>query len=99
MKNQADLRDERYYAVENASYRIGYIILAFGLLVLIVIRAIAFQESNWDLFALVILSSFAATIYQATYKTIHFSWKWIAYGVAAAVLAASLTLVLATLTR
>jgi hypothetical protein len=99
MKNQPILRDERYYAVENASYRIGYMILAFGLMVLIFIRAIAFNESNWDLFALVIISSFAATIYQLAHKIISFSWKWIYYCIAVALLAALVTYIVASLAK
>jgi hypothetical protein len=90
MKDQPVIRDERYYAVENASYRIGFIILMYGLMVLIIIRSIAFQESNWDLFALIIISSFAATIYQFAKKIIVFSWRYVYISIAAAVLAALL---------
>ena len=75
MKQQPIIRDERYYAVENASYRIGYLILAFGTLVLIVIRSILYQQSNWDFFGLVILSSFAATIYQIRHKILPYTEK------------------------
>ena len=75
MKPQPIIRDERYYAVENASYRIGYLILAFGTLVLIVIRSILYQQSNWDFFGLVILSSFAATFYQLRHKILPYTSK------------------------
>ena len=69
------IRDERYYAVENASYRIGYLILAFGTMVLIVIRSILFQQTNWDFFALVIISGFAATFYQLRHKILPYTAK------------------------
>jgi hypothetical protein len=99
MKNQSILRDERYYTIENASYRIAYIILSFGLLLLIIVRSIVFHESNWDLFALVIISSFAATIYQYSHKTITFSWKWIYLFIATALLAAIVTFIVASLIK
>jgi hypothetical protein len=97
MKNQPIVRDERYFAVENASFRIGYLILAFGSMVLIVIRSILFQQSNWDFFALIIISSLAATIYQAKNKIISMSWKWVYLMIAAAILAAIFTYVFAML--
>jgi CDP-diglyceride synthetase len=91
MKNHPTMRDERYFAVENASYRIGYLILAFGSMVLIIIRSILFQQSNWDFFALIIISSLAATIYQVRNKIISMSWKWVFLMIAAAILAAVFT--------
>ncbi len=77
MNKDSVIRDERYYAVENASFRIGYNTLSYGLLVLIVIRSMLYEQTNWDLFALLIISSFASTIYQLRHKTIAFSWKWV----------------------
>lgn len=64
MNQEPILRDERYYAVENASYRVGYLIMTFGTLVLCTIRSALFQQSNWDFFGLVIIASLAATVYQ-----------------------------------
>jgi hypothetical protein len=97
MKNQPNVRDERYYAVENASYRIGYMIIIYGLLLLIVFRSIAYHETNWDLFALVIISSFAATIYQITHKTITITRKWIYFFIAITLLAAIVSLIIGLL--
>lgn len=76
MNQQPIIHDERFYAVENASYRIGYLILAFGTMVLIIIRSILYQQSNWDFFALVIISSFAATIYQLRHKILPYTAKY-----------------------
>lgn len=75
LKQPSIIRDERYYAVENASYRIGYMILAFGTMVLIVIRSVLFQQSNWDFFALVWISSLAATAYQLRHKILPYTSK------------------------
>lgn len=99
MKNQPIVRDERYFAVENASYRIGYMIIIYGLLLLIVARSILFHESNWDLFALVLISSFAATIYQAVHKIIPFSRKWIYFIITITLLGAVVAFILTSLTK
>jgi hypothetical protein len=99
MKNPPVVRDERYYAVENASFRIGYMIIAYGLLLLIVFRSIAYHESNWDLFALVIISSFAATIYQIIHKTITISRKLIYFFIAITLLAAIVSAIIVLLAK
>jgi hypothetical protein len=67
-------RDERMIAVENASYKLGFTVLVFGLLFDMVYRnlikrgsfpdPLALTEGNWDLMGLVILSSGLATAYQ-----------------------------------
>jgi hypothetical protein len=75
MNQQPIIRDERFYSMENASYRIGYLILTFGTMVLIIIRAILYQQTNWDFFALVWVSSLASTIYQARKKILPYSMK------------------------
>lgn len=99
MKKPPIIRDERYYAVENASYRIGYMIIIYGLLLLIIFRSIAYHESNWDLFALVIISSFAATIYQIAHKTITVSRKWIYFFLAITLLAAIVSFIIGKLVK
>jgi hypothetical protein len=99
MKNQPVLRDERYYAVENASYRIGYMIIIYGLMGLIIIRSIAFHESNWDLWGLVVISSLVATIYQIVHKTITVSRKWVYFFITTTLLAAIVSLILGLLAK
>ncbi len=100
MKNDPILRDERYYAVENASYKIGFLILTYGLFALILYRSLFRHEANWDLFALIIIASMAATIYQGVHKVLPFSWKkLILYMVGVAVLAAITTWVFITIVK
>ncbi len=77
MKQEPIVRDERYYAVENASYRVGYLIMLFGTMVLVTVRAALFQQSNWDFFGLVIISSLAATVYQIKKKILPYTIKTI----------------------
>jgi hypothetical protein len=89
-------RDERSVAVENASYRIGYMILAVGVLLAVMYRSWAYNQSSWDLMALVILSSFAATVYQARHSIYsrRSAWAFLWIGVGSAVAAALVVLLL-----
>lgn len=57
-------RDERTAAVENASYRWGYLVMSFGVLVLVMYRSFARDESNWDLLALVVGGGIVTSVYQ-----------------------------------
>jgi cell division protein FtsW (lipid II flippase) len=75
MKDQSIFRDERTTSVENASYRWGYMIVTYGLLLLVAIRGFLFQQSNWDLMALVIVSSLVTTAYQGAHHL--FTRRWI----------------------
>lgn len=68
MKNQPIMRDERTLTVENASYRIAFHVISFGVLLIVAYRGFFLQQSGWDLLALVILSSGIATFYQGTHK-------------------------------
>jgi hypothetical protein len=95
MKNEPVLRDERYYAIENASYKIGFQIFTFGSFALILFRFIVFHENSWDLFALIVIASTATTIYQGAHKVLPFSWKkLLLYMAAVAILAAVTTWIL-----
>ena len=57
-------RDERTIAVEHASYRWGYLFLAFGLLVVTAYRAFSTGDSSWELLGLVVLSGLVTTTFQ-----------------------------------
>jgi hypothetical protein len=57
-------RDERTVAVENESFRWAYLVLSYGLLVIVVYRAFVFDESSWDLLILVVLGGGIASLYQ-----------------------------------
>ncbi len=96
--NPETLRDERTVAVENAGYKLGYIVLLFGAMLLVVVRGLLFDEAAWDLLGLVLLSSWVATFYQMRRKIISWRmikpviWIGVASGVVAAVTAALLAL-------
>lgn len=95
MTNRSDIRDERTIAVENASYRWGYLLLAFGLLAIVAFRGLVLQETNWDLLALVIVSSFVTTVYQGAQQVL--SRRWLLITLATALLAAVIAAVIAFL--
>lgn len=83
-------RDERTVAVENASYRLAYVVLTYGLLAIVAVRAVAWRETNWDLMALVVFGGGAAAAYQGAHKVFAGRWWLIAtiIGVVAGGLAA-----------
>jgi hypothetical protein len=85
MNNQSVSRDERTIVVENASYRIAYLVISFGLLASVAYRGFVLQQSSWDLLALVILGGATATMYQGTMKVL--SRRWIIATVATIIIA------------
>jgi hypothetical protein len=99
MKDQMIIQDERTKSIENASYKPGFIILCFGVLIDIFIRSAFFNEAPWDLFALVIVASWVSTIYQWRHKTLapNFWRSMLILGIATAVLSAVLVFVIAKL--
>ena len=83
-------RDERTIAVEGAGYRWSYLILSFGLLVVIMIRSFAHHEASWDLFGLLLLGGAVNTGYRGLHRVLYRRW---AVMVAVTVLAAALVAV------
>ena len=74
MNNQSVSRDERTTVVENASYRVAYLVMSFGLLASVAYRGFVLRQSSWDLLALVILGGATATMYQGTSKVLSRRW-------------------------
>ena len=88
-------RDERTTTVENAGYRWSYLVLSFGLLVIVAFRSFARGEASWDLIALVIVSGAVNTIYQAMHHVLHRRWAVVSLaGMVVAALLAALLVVL-----
>jgi len=56
-------RDERERAVDNAADRLSFLVLAYGLLLIVAVRAFN-GEATWDLLGLVILGGFAGLAYR-----------------------------------
>lgn len=88
-------KDEREKMVEDASLALGYRIICFGLLLDVIYRSFRLGDSGWDLLALIIGSSLAATIYQTRQRTLTGAWaKW---ALLTAVAAAAVGMLLALL--
>jgi len=71
MNNQSVSRDERTSVVENASYRVAYLVMSFGLLASVAYRGFVLQQSSWDLLALVILGGATTTLLKGLYDLLH----------------------------
>ena len=78
MKDESVIRDERTIAVENSSYRWAYLLLSFGLLVVVAYRSFLWRESSWDLMALVVLGGLVTTLYQWSHKVLSRRWVFVA---------------------
>lgn len=89
------VRDERTVVVENQSYRWGYFVLAFGLLLVIAYRAYALGETSWELFALILLSGLVTTLYQQMNQIL--THHWVRVALASAMIAAGIAVAIAFL--
>ena len=92
-KKQPVDRDERTVALENASYSIGYKVIAYLLLFDVAYRAFMLGESSWDLLILVILSGFVITGYQAREHIL--SRTWVKLTIFAVIIAAAIAVIVA----
>jgi hypothetical protein len=82
-------RDERERAVDNAADRISFLVLAYGVLVVVAIRSLT-GESSWDLLSLVVLAGAAGLVYRRWKGVATRTWfvVTILTAIAAAILAA-----------
>jgi peptidoglycan/LPS O-acetylase OafA/YrhL len=89
MKEKTVQRDERTIAVENASYRVAYYVLSFGLLLITAYRAAVLHDDNLDLLVLAMLGGLVAAFYQAAQRILSPRWLAVALicGASAAVVA------------
>ncbi len=88
------MRDERTLVVENASFRLAYQVVTFGLLLDVAFRAFALKQTNWDLFVLVILGGFITAIYQGVNKVLSRRWAMTVVLTMAAAAAVAVVIVL-----
>lgn len=95
MMTQVVERDERTAAVENASYRLAYMVLTYGLLISAAYRSFAYEQATWDLLGLVVVGGAIATLYQGRSRILTRRWALLAVGsmVLAAVVAGLVVLV------
>ena len=67
-------RDERTTSVENAGYRWSYLVLSFGLLLIVSYRSLVRHEAAGDLLALVILGGFVNAGYLGYHRGLYRRW-------------------------
>jgi hypothetical protein len=94
MKQEPVQRDERYYAVENASYKIGCVLMASTIMLWLIFRTIMYQEGSWIIFGLVWISSMAVMVYQVKHKILQFNRKLLMYFFIVMVIAAAVPFIL-----
>jgi hypothetical protein len=90
VRTHIKVNDERISA-ENASYRWGYLFIAFGLLLSVAYRGLFLQQQNWDLLALVVLSGAVLMLHESIYSQ---SWRWPLLTLITVVIATSLGMAL-----
>lgn len=79
---------------ERHSYRWGYLVLSFGILVLVGYRSFVLEQANWDLLALVIVGGMAPNVYQGANHVLSRRWlrTTVVTMVAAAIVAVAVVL-------
>ena len=85
-------RDERTIVAENVSYRWGFLVLSFGLLLAIAYRSFMLGQTSWDLLALVIIGGGVTTAYQASQQIL--SRRWAMMSGAAMLIALAIAVIL-----
>lgn len=67
-------RDERTENVENASYRWGYLVASFGILLAVLRRSYYLNDASWDLMAVLLASGFVVTAVQVRCRIAGRTW-------------------------
>ncbi len=90
IKNQIE-KDERTTFIENISYKYGYNLIAFALLLDVMYRSFILKEASWDLLGIILVSGFVMAIYQYHQKILGKTWgKTIALTIVIAIIFAFL---------
>ncbi|MGH9888854.1 MAG: hypothetical protein ACREBE_25200 [bacterium] len=72
-------RDERETAIDNAADRLSYIVLAYGMLVIVAIRGFN-GEASWDLLGLVVLAGAVGLGYRLRKRVVSRPWLMLMLG-------------------
>jgi FtsH-binding integral membrane protein len=72
--NPLVVRDEREISVDHAADRLSYLVLSFGLLVIVAYRSLAGGEAPWDLLGLVVLGGLVGTAYRVQKRAVSQRW-------------------------
>jgi hypothetical protein len=72
--NHLMARDERENSVDQAADRWAYLVVSFGLLVIVAYRSFADGEASWDLLGLVVLGGLVGTVYRIQKRAVSQRW-------------------------
>jgi hypothetical protein len=64
------VRDEREAAVEQGGDRLAYLVVSYGLLLVVAYRSLVEREASWDLLALVVLGGIVSVGYRMTRRAL-----------------------------
>jgi len=86
-------RDERETAVDNAADRLSYLVLAYGILVIVALRGLN-GEASWDLLGLVVIAGAVGLGYRLRNRVV--TRPWLAVVAGSIVTAGVLALIIAS---
>lgn len=66
--NNLLVRDEREMNVDRAGDRLAYLVLSYGLLLIVAYRSFVDRQASWELLALVITAGLVGTVYRLWHK-------------------------------
>jgi hypothetical protein len=93
---QIAVRDERETSIDQAADRLSYLVMSFGLLVLVAYRSLALGSASWDLMGLVVLGGVVGALYRVSRRAITRQWAVVAASTAGVALVVAVVIVLAT---
>jgi hypothetical protein len=64
------VRDEREAAAEQGGDRLAYLVVSYGLLLVVAYRSIVERQASWDLLGLVVLGGIVSMGYQMTLRAL-----------------------------
>ncbi|HUW57410.1 MAG TPA: hypothetical protein VMZ92_12305 [Planctomycetota bacterium] len=77
MSEQPVMHDERTDAVVGMSCRLAYVVLSFGVLIIALVRTLAFRQACWDLLGLYFVSNVVALVHQRIKHAQVIPWRWV----------------------
>ena len=64
------VRDEREAAIEQGGDRLAYIVVSYGLLLIVAYRSLVERQASWDLLALVVLGGIVSVGYRLSRRAL-----------------------------
>ena len=64
------VRDEREAAVEQGGDRLAYLVVSYGLLLVVAYRSLVERQASWDLLALVVLGGIVSVGYRMSRRAL-----------------------------